>query len=463
MNAHEAVLACGEADAVVRRRARLRRRPATRDGARTGAAKLMSSAIGLFARRFGSTVVLVLTAAVLLVLGVRSQTASAANPGAMAQRISAGQHRISALSGAVGAENGRLRALDTGIAGLQRKIARIQSDLDAKRAELLKLRRELNVARVRLARLKAYEHRAKYVLAQQLVSSYESDQPDLVSVVLDANGFNNLLERLSFARRVRNHDQQIAAAVMLARDRVANQAVRLADLEGRQQDLTARVLAERDQVDAAKLTLLNEQGSVTRTRDRNAGQLDTARGQVASLRRQLAQLQAEQARQAAQRTASQVPPGAGGVVNTGGGRLGSDPIPGFSIGRDDMGVDATAAAGAGIYAPLASTLVQVLPDWYDGEPLLLFQFDNPPAGAASDYWYVGEQIDPVTTAVGTSFQSGQRVASFASSGTGIEIGWGSATSDTRTLAGATDPAAASPPAGSTTIWAESFKSAFGIP
>jgi hypothetical protein len=76
---------------------------------------------------------------------------------------------------------------------------------------------------------------------------------------------------------------------------------------------------------------------------------------------------------------------------------------------------------------------------------------------------VAEQIDPVTTVVGTSFQAGQRVASFASSGTGIEIGWGSATSDTRTLAGATDPAAASPPAGATTIWAESFKSAFGIP
>jgi peptidoglycan hydrolase CwlO-like protein len=423
----------------------------------------MSCAIGLFARRFGVTVVLVLTTAVVLWLGVRSQPARAADPGAMVQKISAGQNRISSLSGAVGADNGRLRQLDAGIAELQSKIARIQSDLDAKRAELLKMRRELNVARARLASLKTYERRAKYVLAQQLVSSYESDQPDLVSVVLDANGFNNLLERLSFARRIRNHDQQIAAAVILARDHVATQAVRLANLEGSQQDLTARVLAERDEVDAAKLALLNEQGSVTRERDKNAGQLDTVRGQVASLRRQLVQLRTEQARQRAQAAPTQTVPGGPGVVNVGGSRAGSDPIPGFTIGRDDMGVDATAAPGAGIYAPLASRLVQVLPDWFDGEPLLLFQFDSPPAAAPSDYWYVGEQIDPVTTAVGTSFQAGQRVASFASSGTGIEIGWGSATSDTRTLAGATDPAAASPPAGSTTIWAESFKSAFGIP
>jgi peptidoglycan hydrolase-like protein with peptidoglycan-binding domain len=141
---------------------------------------------------------------------------------------------------------------------------------------------------------------------------------------------------------------------------------------------------------------------------------------------------------------------------------GSDPIPGFKIERDDMGVDASAQPGAGIYAPVASSLVQVMRDWYAGEPLLLFQFLNPPPGALSDYWYVAEQIDPVTTTIGTTFQAGQRVASFASSGTDIEIGWGSPTSNSRTLADETDPGAADPPAGSTTIWGESFKKFFGI-
>lgn len=430
----------------------------------------MANTIGIFARRLGVTVVLVLTAASLFWSGVRPQPASAAGPGAMAQRISAGQNRISALSGVVGSENGKLRQLDAGIAALQSRIARIQSELDAQRSELLALTKELNAARVSLARLKAYERKAKGALAQVLVAGYEGDQPDLVSVILEAHGFNDLLERLSFAERIRNQDQKIVVAVIRARDRVASRAVRLANLEGRQQDLIARVLAERDQLDSARLALLKEQGALTRVRDRNAGQLAATRSQVASLRRQLAQLQAEQARraelarQAAQAAASQTAGVGAPVVQTGGnGGAGSDPIPGFTIGRDDMGVDATATPGAGIYAPLASTLVQVLQDWYAGEPLLLFQFDNPPAGLPSDYWYVAEQIDPVTTAIGANFQAGQRVASFASSGTGIEIGWGSATADTRTLAGATDPAAANPPAGSTTVWAESFKSAFGIP
>jgi Putative peptidoglycan binding domain len=138
-----------------------------------------------------------------------------------------------------------------------------------------------------------------------------------------------------------------------------------------------------------------------------------------------------------------------------------DPIPGFTIGRDDMGVDASSHPGAPIYAPLASKLDQVMQDWYAGEPLLLFRFLHQPPGAPSDYWYVAEQIDPVTTRIGTVFNAGEKVATFASSGTDIEIGWGSPTSWTRTLAGASDPGAANP-SGSTTQWGESFKHYFHI-
>jgi hypothetical protein len=140
----------------------------------------------------------------------------------------------------------------------------------------------------------------------------------------------------------------------------------------------------------------------------------------------------------------------------------TNPIPGFTIGRDDMGVDASAPVGSPIYAVASSTLVQVLGDWFEGEPLLLFKFDTTPPGAPSDYWYIAEQIVPVTTTIGTHVNGGDPVAHFAASGTGIEIGWGSPTSDQRTLAGVTDPAAANPPAGSTTPWGESFKKFFAI-
>lgn len=146
------------------------------------------------------------------------------------------------------------------------------------------------------------------------------------------------------------------------------------------------------------------------------------------------------------------------------GGSGHDPIPGFHIGRDDMGVDACATPGQPIIAPAPSTLVDIVPDWYKAQPLLLFRF-TPPLGGTLDgdqYWYVAEQIDPVTVQTGTTFAAWQVVAHFAASGSCIEIGWGSPTSNSRTLADVTDPGAANPPAGATTSWGESFKQYFGI-
>ena len=61
---------------------------------------------------------------------------------------------------------------------------------------------------------------------------------------------------------------------------------------------------------------------------------------------------------------------------------GIDPIPGFTIGRDDMGVDASAPVGTPIYAPLDSQLVEVVRNWYAGQPLLLFKFLQPAGGRA---------------------------------------------------------------------------------
>jgi hypothetical protein len=144
---------------------------------------------------------------------------------------------------------------------------------------------------------------------------------------------------------------------------------------------------------------------------------------------------------------------------------GLDPIPGFRPGRDDMGVDACANPAMPIIAPAQSTLVEVVHNWYAGQPLMLLKFNPPLAGTldGDQYWYVAEQITPVTERPGTVFQARQVVARFASSGTCIEIGWGSPTSNARTLADVTDPGSAHPPAGAQTRWGETFKQFFRIP
>jgi murein DD-endopeptidase MepM/ murein hydrolase activator NlpD len=104
----------------------------------------------------------------------------------------------------------------------------------------------------------------------------------------------------------------------------------------------------------------------------------------------------------------------------------------LNIGRVDQGVDASMAAGSPILAPFDSVLERIDPNWYRGQPGLFFRITSGPN--AGTYWYLAEQIDP-TVKVGDRVNAGEQVASYAQSGTGIEIGW--AANAVSTLAQAT--------------------------
>lgn len=107
--------------------------------------------------------------------------------------------------------------------------------------------------------------------------------------------------------------------------------------------------------------------------------------------------------------------GARGYVN---------PIPGAVIGRTDMGVDATLKPGAPIRAIGNSRVVAISPNWYAGQPYVQLQLlDGPQKGR---YYYVAEQITPAVRP-GQTVKAGQPIGTYAPSGTGIEIGWGSPT------------------------------------
>jgi murein DD-endopeptidase MepM/ murein hydrolase activator NlpD len=238
-------------------------------------------------------------AAVVALIVTGSRSARAATASQLQQQISAGQSRVSALAGAVSSANRAVNRLGAGAAALERRVLRLQADLNAKAAELLVLRRELDTARTRLVQLEATQARTQAVLAQQLVGSYEAGSPNLVSVVLDASGFENLLERLSFEERIGKQDAKVVGEVRAARRAVAAEAIRLGALSARQQALTAQALADRNRVAQARVQLVSRQLAMIRVRNAKAGQLSAARSQVASLRAQLGRLIAAEQQAAA--------------------------------------------------------------------------------------------------------------------------------------------------------------------
>ncbi|MEA2183648.1 MAG: hypothetical protein QOF69_2833, partial [Solirubrobacteraceae bacterium] len=128
------------------------------------------------------------------------------------QELSRLQNRIDRAREKIGRKKGTERVLTSEISGYSRRIDRlqgkiskldnrqqvIQSDLDAKRAELERLRTDLRTERARLVRLRKRVTVTRAMLRVRLVEIYKAEPPDLVTVILNSDGFADLLERSEF-------------------------------------------------------------------------------------------------------------------------------------------------------------------------------------------------------------------------------------------------------------------------
>ncbi len=365
-------------------------------------------------------------------------SARAASVGALQNQISSGQSRIGSLSSQLGAASAKLSQLNGSVSAIERRISQVQSQLDTERAQLLALRSQLDRARTRLAQLESFQTRAEQTLSGELVNAYESDRPDVVTVVLEARGFNDLLENLSFAARVRKQTVQVTSAVKAARRATAAQAIRLGALEQRQQKIATQVLGQRDALARDKVALVSQQLAAARDRSSKAGALADAKGHVAALTRQLNQLQAQQAAAAAaaagQSSTTAPTGGASGSapagVSPGSGGF-TFPLPKSAVSppgtwSQDQGVDMSAPGDTPEYAVCSGTIVlHGIGGFGPWAPVL--HCDSPLGGY--DYVYYGHAGPANQLSIGTHVSAGEVMSSVGpgivgmSTGPHIEIGF----------------------------------------
>jgi murein DD-endopeptidase MepM/ murein hydrolase activator NlpD len=246
-----------------------------------------------------------------LVLWAALPLVSTASPEA---NVSSLQHRIDRKQSQLDQVNGRAQVLSTDISGLTQRIDRlqgtvttlqrredaIQSDLDAKRAELQRTQDELRRVRARLIQLRARLRHARAVLADRLVELYKSDQPDIVSVVLDANGFADLLENGAYLQRIGEQDHAIITAVRDAKAQMDAAARRLGTLERRQQQITMEITARRNAVARVRIDVQGKRDAIDSVRDEKRRLLGSVRERAHDLHEDIQVMQDQQAKIEAQ-------------------------------------------------------------------------------------------------------------------------------------------------------------------
>ena len=262
------------------------------------------------------------------------------------------KRREGVLSTTIQGFSTRIEALQGEIGATQKRLDRAQASLDAQKAELLEVRDRLEEARDRLETLRSELATARKVLAARLVEIYKADAPDALTVVLEADGFGDLLERAEFLERISEQDREITNEVRVLRDRAREQAVRLAELDELEQLTAERILRWRDQIAAVQGQLVGSRDELAATRADRRGALSQVRSSRVALEGDLRALEAQQARVTAALAGAQAP----GPIRQGSGSLiwpvsGAVVSPfGMRWGRLHAGIDIAVPSGTAIRA-----------------------------------------------------------------------------------------------------------------
>jgi murein DD-endopeptidase MepM/ murein hydrolase activator NlpD len=248
------------------------------------------------ARRRATLLTLAAAAAVFAVLSIAGAAPAQDLQSKLDQKQSQLAHaksREGVLSTTIQRYGDRLDKLRGEVATLRNRQATVEDQLASTKAELKRDKARLELLRARLKR-------SLEVLRGRLVAIYESNQPDALTVILNSKGFDDMLNRYEYLRRVQSQDTSIAERVRTLR----NQA----------EDTVSRVRAARNEIAAKKAELERTQaalqahqgdladarqkdqqilGQVQDTQQRLEGDVSDIQGQIQ------AQLAAAQAAQAA--------------------------------------------------------------------------------------------------------------------------------------------------------------------
>ena len=263
-----------------------------------------------------------------------------------------GRERV--LTSDISAVSSRIGTLQADITVLQTRQVRLETSLEAKRAELAQIQEDLRRERLKLARLRERLAAARVLLANRLVEMYKADQPDIVTVVLEADGFADLLERTEFLERVSDGDARLIGRVRGAKAEATATAARLDKLEERAAAVAQAIEREVKQVESVKVDLVERRDRYAAVRSEKAGLLADTRENRQALEGHVHALEREQSAILARLQGPSSP--VAGPIQRGSGSLiwpVSGPVTsgfGYRWGRLHAGIDIAVPVGTAMRA-----------------------------------------------------------------------------------------------------------------
>jgi murein DD-endopeptidase MepM/ murein hydrolase activator NlpD len=284
-------------------------------------------------------------------------------------KLSKVREREGVLTTTISRYRERIERLTRQVAALRTEEAAVRVRLRRKQAELDRAVAELDVAKRRLAAMRARLRRALVTLRERLVAIYEAGTPNVLSVLVEAGGYDDLVNRTEYLNRINGLDEAIVERVRELRDQVKRTVERLRSAKLRIEAARDAIAAEQRALADARSALQARQGDLVAARRTRERALQRINAVEQELEGDVSAIQAELAAQLESTSSAPLP---AGPIRYGSGALiwpvDGPVVSGFGMrwGRMHEGIDIAVPAGTPIRAADAGSVVLLQSDSESG-------------------------------------------------------------------------------------------------
>jgi murein DD-endopeptidase MepM/ murein hydrolase activator NlpD len=277
-------------------------------------------------------------------------------------RLSDVEERQGVLTTTISGYRDRIERLTAEVAALRTEEEAVRTRLAAKQAELDSAVAELDVAKKHLAVVRARLHRALVALRERLVAMYETGTPDVLSLILQSDGYDELATRTEYLERIHGMDEAVVGRVRDLRNQVRNTVARLRSAKNRIESARDAIAAEKDALVSARQAVQGRQAKLVATREQREEALAKIDSTAEELHDDVASLQGEIAAQLAGYGSAPLPAGPIVPGSSGSGLIwpvNGAVVSGFGMrwGRMHEGIDIAVPAGTPIRAAASGTVI----------------------------------------------------------------------------------------------------------